>query len=366
MRDASSWIVGLLAVEALAVVALVVALPRIARRGLLFGVYVGEARWDSGEARGVERVWYRSMALAVAVGLVAFGLARGRLSDALAFTLANLTLQVLAVTAYVRAHRAARRLASDTIAPAVSLLEVEPPSTRSLPFLTLGFVVLAAAAMVAYAAAHYAELPERIPVHFDLAGQPDRWAAKSPAQLLLLPGMTLALGGFMSWMGLLLAHAKRALRHPGTERSAEAQRRFRAAVGRVLCGTTVLVTAMLAALHVEQLRAAEGHGAALGPLVAVWAFASTMLALGGVAWLMVRYGQGGARLEGPGELTDGLADNRCWKWGLFYVNRDDPSLLVEKRFGLGYTINLGNPKAVALVAGLPLLLALIAVVALAW
>ncbi|MEE8556523.1 MAG: DUF5808 domain-containing protein [Myxococcota bacterium] len=32
-------------------------------------------------------------------------------------------------------------------------------------------------------------------------------------------------------------------------------------------------------------------------------------------------GQGGARLER----------------GMFYINREDPSVLVEKRFGLGYT-----------------------------
>ena len=46
--------------------------------------------------------------------------------------------------------------------------------------------------------------------------------------------------------------------------------------------------------------------------------------------------------------VNGLADNRNWILGMFYVNRDDPSFLVERRFGLGYTINLGNPKAVVL------------------
>ncbi|WP_029191316.1 DUF5808 domain-containing protein [Paenibacillus elgii] len=31
-----------------------------------------------------------------------------------------------------------------------------------------------------------------------------------------------------------------------------------------------------------------------------------------------------------------------WKWGLFYVNRNDPALFVEKRGGVGITINLGR------------------------
>ena len=52
---------------------------------------------------------------------------------------------------------------------------------------------------------------------------------------------------------------------------------------------------------------------------------------------------------------------RHWVLGLFYVNREDPSLFIENRFGFGYTVNFGNPKAVALflafillVLGLPL------------
>ena len=66
----------------------------------------------------------------------------------------------------------------------------------------------------------------------------------------------------------------------------------------------------------------------------------------------LRHGQGGARHEGStsAPLTDGLADNRYW-WGVFYVNREDPSILVEHRFGLGYTLNHGNRLAVALLAG---------------
>jgi uncharacterized membrane protein len=30
---------------------------------------------------------------------------------------------------------------------------------------------------------------------------------------------------------------------------------------------------------------------------------------------------------------------------MFYVNPDDPAILVEKRFGIGYTLNFGRPAA---------------------
>ena len=39
--------------------------------------------------------------------------------------------------------------------------------------------------------------------------------------------------------------------------------------------------------------------------------------------------------------SDGTPDN-CWKLGQIYINPNDPALVVEKRFGVGYTLNFGN------------------------
>jgi len=42
--------------------------------------------------------------------------------------------------------------------------------------------------------------------------------------------------------------------------------------------------------------------------------------------------------------------DKCWKWGAFFVNRDDPALFVRKRYGIGYTLNFGNPWSWAVLA----------------
>ena len=44
-------------------------------------------------------------------------------------------------------------------------------------------------------------------------------------------------------------------------------------------------------------------------------------------------------------------DDAHWKLGVFYVNRDDASLFVPERFGIGWTLNLGRPGAWAVIAG---------------
>jgi uncharacterized membrane protein len=63
-------------------------------------------------------------------------------------------------------------------------------------------------------------------------------------------------------------------------------------------------------------------------------------------------GQGGsrnlpARRPDP-DTSNAIGDrteDRLWRLGIFYFNRDDPSVLVEKRFGIGYTLNFARPVA---------------------
>jgi uncharacterized membrane protein len=38
-------------------------------------------------------------------------------------------------------------------------------------------------------------------------------------------------------------------------------------------------------------------------------------------------------------------DDRYWYGGLFYYNPDNPAMFVPKRFGLGWTLNFGHPRA---------------------
>ena len=40
-----------------------------------------------------------------------------------------------------------------------------------------------------------------------------------------------------------------------------------------------------------------------------------------------------------------LNDDRLWHWGMFYFNRQDPAVLVQKRCGTGLTLNFGHSVA---------------------
>jgi len=347
------WTVPLFfAVEVLVLGALFFVLPRIGRRGLLFGVYVGEEHARSDEAAAIRGSWYRGLALFVVICLALLAAAGAFAPLATAF--APLLLVAAFAWSYVRAHLAARRLAVSTQAPAVAVLDETPPSAAWLPLLTIGLAIAVGAGLVGYTLSHYDALPAKVPVHFNAAGDPDRWTDKSPVSMFLLPVLASVMGGFLGFFSLLVLQAKRSLRYTDDPAPARAQERFRLAISRFLSGLALLVTAMFAFLGWASVDVARGARTSMGWAPMALAGAITAFAIGGVIYLMARYGQGGARLEGASAeaaLTNGLADNRNWVLGVIYVNRDDPSIMVEKRFGLGYTINFGNPKAVVIFVG---------------
>jgi Ca2+/Na+ antiporter len=60
------------------------------------------------------------------------------------------------------------------------------------------------------------------------------------------------------------------------------------------------------------------------------------------------------RERDEGEEDTGLThweDDKYWRGGLFYINSEDHALLVPRRFGLGWALNFGNPRAAMLLAG---------------
>jgi uncharacterized membrane protein len=328
--------------------------PRIARKGLLFGVYVGEELFEGEAARRITRSWYRGMIaailLSVAAGITLAGTAPEPLMAVAPIFLLLLAFMVLYLWAYFQARAIAPSGPPPAaVAPAVAA----PAASALLPAMTLIVGVACGVVAIAYAWAHYPALPDSVPTHFGPSGRPDAWRAKSFFTVMLLPIMTLVLGTVLGGVAWLTAHAKRALRRSDEGASLDAQMRFRRAMTRYLCGIAMLVIGMLTVMSIQSIRVAMGAIEGLSALTGVFGIAVAVLAVGGTIYLALRYGQGGARLErarADTPLTDGLADNRHWVLGAFYVNREDPSFLVERRFGFGYTLNFGNWKAVALLA----------------
>lgn len=86
----------------------------------------------------------------------------------------------------------------------------------------------------------------------------------------------------------------------------------------------------------------------------------------GTIVLAVKIGQGGERLklreDKVIETIHDRDDDNLWKLGnTIYYNPDDSSLFVEKRFGVGWTVNAGRPLGMFLMI-LPIIIVVITII----
>jgi uncharacterized membrane protein len=207
-------------------------------------------------------------------------------------------------------------------------------------------VLLAAA--IAAGVVQYPHLPATLPIHFDASGRANGFAPKSIVAafgvVFVQVVVTLVTIG-AAWVWL----RSRPDLDPG--RPADDARWHRAWTGRMARATLVLVACLNVTFFLIDWSVWRGS--------VLPALATSLPVLVGVgvpivvALRTVR--------ERPAPVATGEAgpvardDDRFWIGGLIYVNRDDPAVLVPRRFGVGLTLNMGNPwswAALALTAAL--------------
>lgn len=197
----------------------------------------------------------------------------------------------------------------------------------------------------------YPSTPDLVPTNFDFAGNVNQWTPKGPALIafpLLFEVFMAACFIFSHWMTI---RSKKDIDPARPAISAYAYGAFaRAECILLLVGGSVL-TAVLGIVMI--LMMAE----ILSMLVTIaLIIVATLILVGATIAVSVVYGQSGSRLvKRLEENGDIIADNdEHWKAGIFYWNKDDASLFLPKRFGVGWTMNWARPAAWLIVGGFTL------------
>lgn len=244
--------------------------------------------------------------------------------------------------------------------PVVDREAVVPPlrvaGRRHAPF-PIGWYALAlllTAAVIAWGVSLYPSMPGFIPVPSQEPSGPE--AVKSIWTVFALP--LVGLGALT--MTFALAAAFRIATSTASGASPAPQGRG-LSVRRAM--TLLGQIALLTALHTTALAVLtwKVHAAGLFTL----GFFFYMVVLLTLVVIAITRSRLDTREQDAGQRSAGdEGDNAHWKYGMFYYNRDDPSFLVPKRYGIGWTVNFAQPRgaafffillgilAVAIVAGL--------------
>ena len=192
----------------------------------------------------------------------------------------------------------------------------------------------------------YPSIPQKVAVHWNIAGTPDGFVEKSYRTVMQMPVNLVVI---TSIMYIAYWFVKRAKQQTDTKNSSESIQRnvkFRYASSAYIAGISIAVAVIESMSYCKAtgiLAISRSLYEAVYVLFMIAVMVSTLL-------LIVLVGQGGSRLKLGGrekKVYTGQErnDDQLWKMGLFYYNPADPSIMVEKRFGIGWTINFGNKAA---------------------
>jgi uncharacterized membrane protein len=303
--------------------------PQVTRRDIFFGITVTPAFRDSAVARSVSRryaleIWALAIVAAAFVATSPMPLLSGPML---------LAQSIGASVAFARARQAV----SPYPAVPATIREATIGPRPGLPGGIVGqlgpFLILCAAA--AYVGLHWEDIPAKFATHWNLAGNPNGWTPKSLGGVLrgFLVGFIVC--GMMLFTSYAVVHWTRLPRVTGAD-GTESLRVRRINLIATLA-SEYLVASLLAWTSVVSMFSEPGAPPRL-PL----AFRVAPFALVIVGTVTIRVMRRTAAVEGP-PIGDTTPDSGWFVGGHLYVNRADPTLFIEKRTGLGYTLNLGNP-----------------------
>ncbi|MBP3040332.1 DUF1648 domain-containing protein [Bacillaceae bacterium Marseille-Q3522] len=209
--------------------------------------------------------------------------------------------------------------------------------------------------MVGYTFMQYPLLPEQIPTHWGPDGNVDAFTEKNLLTVQMLPIILFTMQLMFFGINEMTKRSGIKLSATATEASRIRQLTLRKYSSWFMLIVSILMTLLFSFLQLSMIHTDIFKGAFL----IVLPFIFLLLVLGGSLIFALKVGKSD-KFEGE-QSVEGLADideDQYWKGGLFYFNKNDPSIFVEKRFGVGWTLNFAHPIGYILILG-PLILILI-------
>lgn len=338
-------------------------MPYLMRKKICFGIRIPENAFDDDAIVDVRHRYTRQVLIGAAIIILAsiivgavFGV-EATIYLQSAFVIGYI---LIVYSAYIRAWRQIKAIKADrkwlenatNIAIATTGTEKINFSANPLWFL-VHIMVLAITVLVGFAL--YEQMPEMVAMNYDLTGNPTSYVTKSIQLVFFAPAIQFFMLLLFGFIYVVILKTKRNIDEDRIEESIEQNNVFK---NRWLMFTLYGGLVMEAIFLFMQLTF-------VGVITDInMIFYVTMVGvaimIGMIVVIAIKTGQSGHRVkltknDKTGEVIN-RDDDKYWKLGMFYFNKEDPSIFVEKRFGIGFTNNFGHPVSWII------LLALIAII----
>ncbi|MEH7344650.1 DUF5808 domain-containing protein [Bacillus sp. JJ1532] len=223
-------------------------------------------------------------------------------------------------------------------------LKVTDLSVRSkdemLPWYLYLLPMVVTIGIIGYSILKYSLLPEQIPTHWGPNGKPDAFTGKNPFSSISLPLIMLTMQVMFLSINEMTKRSGIKLSATRTEASRIRQLTLRKYSSWFMFLTNILITLLFSFLQLQMIHPNLADGTLLMAIPLIFVF---VILISSVLFAL-KVGTAGEKTDI--KSWDGISDfdeDRYWKGGLIYFNKNDPSIFIEKRFGIGWTLNFANP-----------------------
>lgn len=185
-----------------------------------------------------------------------------------------------------------------------------------------------------YTASKYNSMPDIIPTHWGISGEPDAYSQKSFSTVFGVIFMSILAGLIIYFSSILSLKARAKL---NTDNVNESKKLHLDYLNKMSI-TFLLLNLSIALLFIESLIAMV-NSSNLNLFTMI--FATTLLIVSSIYQVYLYY-KSPSKSKNAVYSIDDNDDN--WLFGSIYNNPNDPSLFVQKRFGVGWTVNIGTTK----------------------
>lgn len=189
--------------------------------------------------------------------------------------------------------------------------------------------------------ANYSNLPAQLATNYDLAGNAVGFMPKNKALIITL-GTQIFMIILMFLINLSFKKVKQELNGDASKDNIEREQNKLLIMSRFIYAISLITQLMFFAIALSMCGVLQSMQvvAALSVILII------VLVISIIAIIKSNIGKGEKKVNLELNNDEYLNDDDNWKFGMFYVNRNDPSYFVKKRMGIGYTLNFGHKSVI--------------------
>ncbi|MFV3012385.1 DUF1648 domain-containing protein [Clostridium botulinum] len=204
----------------------------------------------------------------------------------------------------------------------------------------------------------YPNLPNKVATHWDFNGNVNGYQNKSTFLIYQMPLMELFITSIFFLCYKIIGWSKKQISAANPEESKVRNKLFRRILSIYITFSAIAMTILLSLINFQIMKVIDIND----KYMMYFSLIFTLSIIIATILLGVKVGQGGSnlKLNYKNESKKNFInkdDDTHWVLGnTIYYNKEDPSLFIEKRFGIGWTINAGRPLGLIIYILLALLI----------